>query len=51
LTYVIATLSCVHFLMLVKADIREPIIYMILLSFLFSIRLFHSLNKKKLVSR
>lgn len=51
LIYLIATLSCIHFLMLVKADIREPVIYMILLSLLFFVRLFHSLSKKKLVSR
>ncbi len=51
LTYLIATLSCIHFFMLVKADIREPVIYSMLLIALFTVRLFHSFSKKKLVSR
>lgn len=40
LTYVIAGLSCLHYLMLIKADITEPLIYFIILAFLFSIRLY-----------
>ncbi|WP_289244766.1 protein-methionine-sulfoxide reductase heme-binding subunit MsrQ [Methylophaga sp. UBA678] len=51
LTYLVASLSCLHFLMLVKADIREPVIYILLLLALFFVRFLHSFNKKKLVTR
>lgn len=40
LTYVIAGLSCLHYLMLIKADITEPLIYFMILAFLFGIRLY-----------
>lgn len=40
LTYVIASLSCLHFLMLVKADITEPVIYIMILAVLFALRLY-----------
>lgn len=32
LTYFVAMAACLHFLMLVKADIREPVIYIFILS-------------------
>ena len=51
LTYLVASLSCLHFLMLIKADIREPVIYILLLLALFFVRFLHSFNKKKLVTR
>lgn len=38
LIYVIATLGVLHFLLLVKADLREPIIYILLLLMLFLVR-------------
>lgn len=50
-TYLIASLSCLHFFMLVKADIREPVVYTFLLLALFIVRFLHSFNKKKLVTR
>ena len=39
LIYVIAILGVLHFLLLVKADLREPIIYAFILSSLFMVRL------------
>lgn len=39
LTYLVAGASCLHFLMLVKADIREPVIYICVLAVLFAFRL------------
>lgn len=39
LIYVIGILGVLHFLLLVKADFREPIIYTIILSILFVVRL------------
>lgn len=39
LIYVIGILGVLHFLLLVKADYREPIIYTIILSVLFVVRL------------
>jgi len=50
LTYVVAMISCLHFLMLVKADIREPVIYFILLSILLGMRLYRHYRKKILVN-
>lgn len=41
LVYVIAILAVVHFLMLVKKDLTEPIYYAIALILLFSIRLYY----------
>ena len=38
LIYGIAILGVLHFLLLVKADLREPIIYGLILSFLFLVR-------------
>ncbi len=48
LTYFVAAAACVHFLMLVKADIREPVIYIIILSVLLGVRLLHAARHKKL---
>ncbi|MCX4188082.1 sulfite oxidase heme-binding subunit YedZ [Methylophaga sp. OBS4] len=50
LTYFVAMASCIHFLMLVKADIREPVIYIILLTVLLGMRLLRHYQQKKLVS-
>ena len=38
LVYVIAVLGSLHFLLLVKADLREPLIYAFILGFLFALR-------------
>ena len=46
LIYVIAILGVLHFLLLVKADLREPIIYAILLLVLFLVRLKPELLQK-----
>ena len=49
LIYLIAVLGSLHFLLLVKADLREPIIYTSILLFLFLIRFKPEiLNKLKL---
>jgi len=40
LTYVIAALSCLHYLMLIKADITEPMIYFMILAVLLGFRLY-----------
>lgn len=45
LTYFIAITSAIHFYMLVKQDKIEPIIYMVLLVLLFSIRLYKNYHK------
>lgn len=47
LTYFVAMAACLHFLMLVKADIREPVIYIFILSALLGIRLIVTYRKKK----
>ncbi|WP_438970067.1 sulfite oxidase heme-binding subunit YedZ [Methylophaga sp.] len=49
LTYFVAIAACVHFLMLVKADIREPVIYIFILAGLLGVRLSHSYRNKKRV--
>lgn len=48
LTYFVAMAACLHFLMLVKADIREPVIYIIILSVLLGVRLIYTYRKKTL---
>lgn len=48
LSYFVAAAACLHFLMLVKADIREPVLYIALLTGLFGIRLFHYYRRKPL---
>lgn len=46
LSYFVAAAACLHFLMLVKADIREPVIYIGILTILLGVRLYHyRLNK------
>lgn len=42
LVYVIATLGVTHFLWLVKKDIREPLLFAMVLTVLLAIRLYHS---------
>lgn len=48
LTYFVAAAACLHFLMLVKADIREPVIYIIILTGLLGVRLLHAGRHKQL---
>lgn len=50
LTYFVSMAACLHFLMLVKADIREPVIYIFILSGLLGVRLFRHYRQKKLAS-
>ncbi len=45
LSYFVAMAACVHYLMLVKADIRQPVIYIILLAALLGVRLFYTYRK------
>lgn len=45
LSYFVAAAACLHFLMLVKADIREPVIYIFILTGLLGIRLIHHYRK------
>ncbi len=51
LTYVVAGLSCLHFLMLVKADITEPLIYIVILTFLMAVRLYRLYLKPMVLAR
>lgn len=51
LIYVIAILGVLHFLLLVKADLREPIIYAFLLLVLFLVRLKPELLQKVSLKR
>lgn len=51
LTYFVAAAACVHFLMLVKADIREPVIYILILSGLLGVRLLHAARRTRLSRR
>lgn len=47
LAYLIAPLGVVHFLLLVKADLREPIIYSLILATLLLVRIKPKLLKKR----
>lgn len=47
LSYFVAAAACVHFLMLVKADIREPVVYIVILTGLLAVRLLHAARQKK----
>ncbi len=51
LTYIVAGLSCLHFLMLVKADITEPLIYIVILTFLMAVRLYRLYLKPMVLAR
>lgn len=51
LTYLVAGLSCLHFLMLVKADITEPLIYILILTFLMAVRLYRHYVKPMVLAR
>ena len=50
LSYFVAAAACIHFLMLVKADIREPVIYIIILTGLLAWRLMHHLRHNRTAS-
>jgi len=47
LVYVIAILGVVHFLWLVKKDIREPILYAAILALLLTIRIYYKISSRK----
>lgn len=47
LVYLIAILGVVHFLWLVKKDIREPILYATILAFLLAIRIYYKISSTK----
>ncbi|MDT8310328.1 MAG: protein-methionine-sulfoxide reductase heme-binding subunit MsrQ [Methylophaga sp.] len=51
LTYVVAPLACLHFLMLVKADISEPVLYIVILALLLAVRLYHHYLKPMVLAR
>lgn len=46
LVYLIAVLAVLHFLLLVKKDLTEPIYYAVALAILFGIRLYYQAKKK-----
>ena len=46
LVYLIAILAVLHFLLLVKKDLTEPIYYAVALAILFGIRLYYQAKKK-----
>jgi sulfoxide reductase heme-binding subunit YedZ len=50
LTYFVAAAACLHYLMLVKADIRQPVIYFLILAGLFGIRLIHHYRTRLLAA-
>lgn len=45
LVYPLAILAVLHFLWLVKKDLTEPLYYVVILSILFGIRLYHQFKK------
>ena len=49
LVYVIAVLGVVHFWWLVKKDITEPVLFAIVLSLLFAIRLYYKYAKTRVI--
>lgn len=51
LTYPLAGLACLHFLMLVKADITEPLIYIVILALLMAVRIYRSYLKPMVLAR
>jgi len=50
LVYVIATLGVVHFLWLVKKDIREPVAFGVVLAILLGVRVLYALRKRMLTT-
>lgn len=51
LVYVAACLGVLHFFWLVKADLREPLIYASVLVVLLGIRIVHGLRKKRSITK
>lgn len=51
LTYLVAGLSCLHFLMLVKADLTEPLIYIVILALLLGVRVYRFYLKPMVLAR
>lgn len=47
LIYLIAILGVVHFLWLVKKDIREPMLYAVILALLLAIRIYYKISSTK----
>jgi len=47
MVYVIAVLGVVHFLWLVKKDLREPILYAVILALLLAVRIYYRISKRK----
>jgi len=47
LVYVIAILGVVHFLWLVKKDLREPMLYATILALLLAVRIYYRISKRK----
>jgi sulfoxide reductase heme-binding subunit YedZ len=47
LVYLIAILGVVHFLWLVKKDIREPMLYAAILAVLLAIRIYYKISRTK----
>jgi len=47
LVYIIAILGTLHFLWLVKKDLREPLLFILILSILLGMRLFYARIKPK----
>lgn len=47
LSYFVAMAACVHYLMLVKADIRQPVIYIVILAILLGARLINNYRQRR----
>jgi len=51
LIYIIAPFGVIHFFLLVKADVREPLVYGAILAFLLGERLYRRIKKKEASTR
>jgi sulfoxide reductase heme-binding subunit YedZ len=51
LIYVVAVFGVIHFWWLVKKDITDPLIFAVILTILFAIRIFYNLKKRNKIFR
>jgi sulfoxide reductase heme-binding subunit YedZ len=45
-SYFIAVAACLHFYMLARADKSEPLLYIVIISFLLLVRVYHSISQQ-----
>jgi sulfoxide reductase heme-binding subunit YedZ len=46
ISYFIAVAACLHFYMLARADKSEPLVYIVIISFLLLVRVYHSISQQ-----